>query len=195
MTKGELFTASEDLPLDQLVQLMERHNVKRLPIMRDDALVGIVTRTDLHRAVASLARDVPDPTADGNHIRSRILSPIQKYRWRPLQLGAKNGQGRASELSRGAQLRCEPAGRTASASGLRVASRNDRHCSLMSADCVHSARGTSDAQGSSAGASPFRQRGCFLTQINQEFLARPYSISINPPQGEIPCRKLLQSCP
>lgn len=87
MTKGELFTASEDLPLDQLVQLMERHNVKRLPVMRGDALVGIVTRTDLLRAVAHLVRDVPDPTADDDHIRSRILSSIQKYEWRPLQLG------------------------------------------------------------------------------------------------------------
>ena len=87
MTTGELFTASEDLPLDQLVQLMERHNIKRIPVMREDALVGIVTRTDLLRAVASLSQDVPDPTADDDHIRSRILSSIQKYEWRPLQLG------------------------------------------------------------------------------------------------------------
>jgi CBS domain-containing protein len=87
MTKGELFTASEDLPLDQIVQLMERHNIKRIPVMREDVLVGIVTRTDLLRTVASLVRDIPDPTADDDHIRSRILSSIQKYEWRPLQLG------------------------------------------------------------------------------------------------------------
>ncbi len=65
---------TEDLPLDQLVRLMQRHNVKRLPVVRGEALVGIVTRTDLLRAVASLARDVPDPTADDDHIRKpRIL--------------------------------------------------------------------------------------------------------------------------
>jgi CBS domain-containing protein len=87
MTRSELFTVTEDLPLDQLVRLMERHNVKRLPVMRGDTLVGIVTRTDLLRAVASLARDVPDPTADDDHIRNRVFSSIQKYEWRPLQLG------------------------------------------------------------------------------------------------------------
>jgi CBS domain-containing protein len=87
MTAGELFTVTEELPLDQLVQLMERNNVKRLPVVRGDTLVGIVTRTDLLRAVAALARDVPDPTSDDDHIRSRVLSSIQKYEWRPLQLG------------------------------------------------------------------------------------------------------------
>lgn len=87
MTQGELFTATEDLSLDQLVRLMQRHNIKRLPVMRGDTLVGIVTRTDLLRAVASLARDIPDPTADDDHIRSRVFSSIQKYEWRPLQLG------------------------------------------------------------------------------------------------------------
>jgi CBS domain-containing protein len=87
MTRGELFTVTEDIALDQLVRLMQRQNVKRLPVVRGDSLVGIVTRTDLLRAVASLAREVPDPTADDDHIRSRVISSIQKYEWLPLQLG------------------------------------------------------------------------------------------------------------
>ena len=50
-------------------------------------MVGIVTRTDLLRAVASLARDIPDPTADDDHIRSRVIASIEKNEWRPPQLG------------------------------------------------------------------------------------------------------------
>lgn len=80
-------TVTEDAPLEEAVQLMERHNVKRLPVMRGDVLVGILTRIDLLRAVASLSRDVPDPTADDDHIRQRVIAAIEKSEWAPLQLG------------------------------------------------------------------------------------------------------------
>ena len=32
MTRDDLFTATEDMPLEELVRLMERQNVKRLPV-------------------------------------------------------------------------------------------------------------------------------------------------------------------
>jgi CBS domain-containing protein len=87
MTRDGLFTATEDMPLQELVRLMERQNVKRLPVVSGDTLVGIVTRSDLLRAVASLARDVPDPTADDDHIRSRVIASIENNEWQPKQLG------------------------------------------------------------------------------------------------------------
>ncbi|MCR6734117.1 MAG: CBS domain-containing protein [Afipia sp.] len=83
----DLHTATEDMPLEDVVELMERRNVKRLPVMRGDALVGIVTRSDLLRAIASLARDVPDPTADDDHIRERVIRTLEAKEWRPLHLG------------------------------------------------------------------------------------------------------------
>ena len=87
MTQDDLCTVTEDTPLEDLVRLMERKNVKRVPVVRETALVGIVTRTDLLRAVASLARDIPDPTADDDHIRSRVIASIEKNEWQPPQLG------------------------------------------------------------------------------------------------------------
>lgn len=82
----DICTATEDMQLEDVVQLMERENVKRLPVMRGDALVGIVTRSDLLRAVASLARDVPAPTADDDQIREHVIASIEKNEWRPAQL-------------------------------------------------------------------------------------------------------------
>lgn len=87
MTQESLCIATEDMPLEQIVQLMERRNIKRVPVVRGDTLVGIVTRSDLLRAVASLARDVPDPTADDDHIRNRVIASIEKNEWQPLRLG------------------------------------------------------------------------------------------------------------
>jgi signal-transduction protein with cAMP-binding, CBS, and nucleotidyltransferase domain len=49
--------------------MMEKNNIKRLPITNADRITGIVTRTNLLRAVANLAREIPDPTADDDHIR------------------------------------------------------------------------------------------------------------------------------
>jgi CBS domain-containing protein len=87
MTRDDLCTATEDMPLEELVRLMGRKNVKRVPVLRGNALVGIVTRSDLLRAVASLAREVPDPTADDDHIRDRVIAAIEKNEWQPMQLG------------------------------------------------------------------------------------------------------------
>jgi CBS domain-containing protein len=82
----EPFTVSEDMPLQDVVGLMEAKNVKRLPVMRGDKLVGIVTRANLLQAVASLARHVPDPTADDDHIRNRIIQAMAKQEWCPFGL-------------------------------------------------------------------------------------------------------------
>ena len=83
----DLYTATEDMLLEDVVQLMERQNVKRLPVVRGEELVGIVTRSDLLRAVASLARDISDPTADDDRIREHVIASIEKIEWQPAQLG------------------------------------------------------------------------------------------------------------
>ena len=77
MTRDPL-TVNEDTVLEEIVSTMETNGVKRLPVMRGDKLVGIVSRANLLQAVASLARNVPDPTADDDHIRSRIIDALEK---------------------------------------------------------------------------------------------------------------------
>jgi CBS domain-containing protein len=82
MTREPL-TISEDTTLEDIVVLMEKSHVKRLPVMRGDQMVGIVSRANLLQAVASLARQVPDPTADDDHIRNRIIDALARNDWCP----------------------------------------------------------------------------------------------------------------
>jgi CBS domain-containing protein len=82
----EPITIREDTDLEEIVELMEKNNVKRLPVMSGDKLVGIVSRSNLLQAVASLARQIPDPTADDDHIRNRIIDSLAKNDWCPIGL-------------------------------------------------------------------------------------------------------------
>src|SRR3954467_15107735 len=86
MTREPL-TITEETALDEIVATMETNGVKRLPVMRSGQLVGIVSRANLLQAVASLAREVPDPTADDDHIRRRIMDVLEKNEWCPIGLG------------------------------------------------------------------------------------------------------------
>jgi CBS domain-containing protein len=45
-------TVNEQATLPQLADLMMRHGIKRLPVLRDDIVVGIVSRADLVSALA-----------------------------------------------------------------------------------------------------------------------------------------------
>jgi len=85
MTRSPL-TITEDTALEEIVELMERNNVKRLPVIRADKVVGIVSRANLLQAVASLAREIPDPTADDDHIRNRVIEAMETNDWCPFGL-------------------------------------------------------------------------------------------------------------
>ena len=77
------FTIGKDTSLEEIVALMEKKHVKRLPVMQGDRVVGIVSRANLLQAVASLAREIPDPTADDDHIRNRVIDMLGKNDWCP----------------------------------------------------------------------------------------------------------------
>jgi CBS domain-containing protein len=83
MTENPI-TVDEETPLEDLVRLMEKNGIKRLPVMSGNSLRGIVTRSNLLQAVASIAHEIPDPTADDDHIRQRIIRVVNATDWRPI---------------------------------------------------------------------------------------------------------------
>ena len=80
------YTVTEDTPLEDVVQLMEKHRIKRLPVVRGKLLVGIVSRANLLHALASLAPSAPAPLATDVVIRERLLKELEQQKWAPTGL-------------------------------------------------------------------------------------------------------------
>ena len=76
-------TIGEDESLEALVDKMERHRIKRIPVTRDGRVVGIVSRANLMHALASLARDVSPPAGGDSTIRDSIMATIARQDWAP----------------------------------------------------------------------------------------------------------------
>jgi CBS domain-containing protein len=62
---------------------MERHRIKRLPVVEDGKPIGMVSRANLLRALASLAREAKPSSGDDTAIRDRILAECAKQPWAP----------------------------------------------------------------------------------------------------------------
>ncbi|MDQ3327396.1 MAG: CBS domain-containing protein [Chloroflexota bacterium] len=47
-----VLTVAEDTPVEEVCYMMSCNNINRVPVMNGEALVGIITRTDVVRAMA-----------------------------------------------------------------------------------------------------------------------------------------------
>ena len=74
----DIVTVGEDTSLEEIVQLMELHRIKRLPVVREGMLVGIVSRANLLRALASLARETRPTSVDDTSIRQRLVAELSR---------------------------------------------------------------------------------------------------------------------
>jgi CBS-domain-containing membrane protein len=75
-------TVSEDSELGEAVDLMLRRRVKRLPVLRGDAVVGVIARSDLLKGLLAAL-----PSADALHpdaeIKAAIEAELDKLGWAP----------------------------------------------------------------------------------------------------------------
>src|SRR5262249_41153788 len=83
---GELMTtdvasASEETSLSDIAALLERKRIKRVPITRDGKLVGVVSRSNLIQALASIMEH-PERASDADaRIRRELLDRLGKQTW------------------------------------------------------------------------------------------------------------------
>ena len=73
-------TVAETTPLSEVADLLEKKRIKRAPVMRFGAVVGIVSRADLVRALATAKRP-PLAAASDDSIRARLLEALTAEPW------------------------------------------------------------------------------------------------------------------
>jgi CBS domain-containing protein len=78
----QVIHVSEQTPLGDVVGLMEKHNIKRLPVLSGGKLVGIVSRADLLRALAARqANPIPPPAESDAAIRAAMNEVLKNEEW------------------------------------------------------------------------------------------------------------------
>jgi osmotically-inducible protein OsmY len=63
-----------------------RHRIKRVPVVGDGKLAGIVTRSNLMHAMVSMARTAPEAPQSDAQIRGQLLSELKKQDWAPIAM-------------------------------------------------------------------------------------------------------------
>jgi CBS domain-containing protein len=76
-------TVTQDAQLGDIVALMERHRIKRVPVVRDGQVVGIVSRANLLRALASIAAEIPPGPQSDEAIHEGVLAELDRQSWGP----------------------------------------------------------------------------------------------------------------
>ena len=72
-----VITVNEETPIQEIAETLEKHRIKRVPVMSGDKLVGIVSRANLLRA---LAAQQPTPTVmlDDRKIKTSVEKAISE---------------------------------------------------------------------------------------------------------------------
>jgi CBS-domain-containing membrane protein len=76
MTK-DVITVSEQTPLIEIADLLEKHRIKRVPVVRDSKLVGIVSRANLMHGLIAQKKGTSALSADLD-IKHAILKEVEE---------------------------------------------------------------------------------------------------------------------
>jgi CBS domain-containing protein len=79
MTRN-VVTTTPDAPLHEIAALLEKNSIKRVPVIENGQLVGIVSRANLVQAVASARKGLDVPLSD-SVIRNKLLAHLKQQPW------------------------------------------------------------------------------------------------------------------
>jgi CBS domain-containing protein len=76
-----VYTVEEDSTLEHVVDLMEKRRVKRLPVLKDGRLAGVISRSDLLRAVATKLAEAPLASPGDTALKAAVEDALRKHTW------------------------------------------------------------------------------------------------------------------
>jgi CBS domain-containing protein len=85
---SDVISATEETSLAEIAAILERNRIKRVPIIENGKLVGIVSRANLVQALASSAVRADGSTASDRSIRLELLSRLADQTW--TDFGSRN---------------------------------------------------------------------------------------------------------
>ncbi|MFL5289137.1 MAG: CBS domain-containing protein [Rhodopila sp.] len=79
----DVVSVAQNETLETVVGLMEERRIKRVPVTQDDRVVGVVSRSDLLRALIGRVRHAAPMHASDPDIRTAILDALEQQSWAP----------------------------------------------------------------------------------------------------------------
>ena len=83
----KVLTVSPETPLGEIASVLEKNGIKRVPVVKDGKLVGLVSRANLLQAIATIGKTIkPAVTVDDATLREKVISQLdqQPLTWRSL---------------------------------------------------------------------------------------------------------------
>ncbi len=94
----KVITATPSTSLRDIAALLEKNRIKRVPIVANRKVVGIVSRANLIQALASLRKETEQSTITDSMIRKRVMAQFKSEQWSKHSLLNATVQGRRVKL-------------------------------------------------------------------------------------------------
>jgi osmotically-inducible protein OsmY len=77
----DVVTATPGTPLRDIAALLEKRGIKRVPIVENGKLVGIVSRANLIQALATTSQEDKQMTTSDSVIREKVMAQFESEEW------------------------------------------------------------------------------------------------------------------
>jgi CBS domain-containing protein len=78
---SDVITVSEDTSVEEIARLTEERKIRRVPVVRDRKLIGVVSRADLLRVMVATSTRAEPPSLDDQALRERVAATIAQHHW------------------------------------------------------------------------------------------------------------------